>query len=423
MKRLTAFLLCLALLASTLLVVSAAPVPQESALSDYEWDVLAYTNRERLSHGLEPLTSTPSLQRACDIRANEIVQLFDHARPNGTSCFTVLSEIGLPSYQTAGENIAAGQADPAAVVADWMNSPGHRANILDKDFVHMGVGYQSAPGARYGKYWVQLFYTGYSCHYTSMYLASSSQVDVSNQYIANARLTLALECSCGTSYLPLTDEFCKGYVPGKAGKQVLTVTVGGLTGQITINGSAAQFADVPANAWYVDAIGYATEHSLFNGTGANTFSPDAPMTRAMLVTVLHRYEGTPSLGTNGYSDVPNGQWYSNAVAWASAAGVVNGTGEGKFSPEVSLTREQLATILYRYCVHKSYTSDQRADLSRFPDGNKVSSYAATAMQWAVSAGLVNGNDVGGTVYLNPQGQATRAQVAAILMRFCENIAK
>ena len=182
---------------------------------------------------------------------------------------------------------------------------------------------------------------------------------------------------------------------------------------------APTFNDVPANAWYYDAMRYAVSNKLMNGVGNNNFAPDAPMTRAMLVTVLWRYEGSPKEGTNGFRDVPAGDWYTDAVAWAAANGIVGGVGNGRFDPNGNITREQMAAILYRYAQRKDLDTSKRGSLSAFPDESKVSSYATDAIAWTVAEGIINGS--GGK--LLPQGNATRAQVSAILMRFIEGVAK
>ena len=180
-----------------------------------------------------------------------------------------------------------------------------------------------------------------------------------------------------------------------------------------------EFADVPKNAWYVGAVEYAVQNGLMNGVGDGQFDPEGSMTRAMLVTVLWRFEGEPEAGTNTFSDVPNGQWYTDAVAWAAANGVVNGVGKNRFDPEGKITREQMATILYRYAEKKWIDTSKRAELGAFPDAKQVSTYAKDAVQWAVAEKIINGSDG----KLLPQGNATRAQVATILMRFIENIVK
>ncbi len=185
----------------------------------------------------------------------------------------------------------------------------------------------------------------------------------------------------------------------------------------------ATFTDVSETAWYKNSVDYAVEHGLMNGTGTNTFEPESTMTRAMLVTVLWRYAGAPKPGANPFTDVPNGKWYTDAVAWAAENGVVNGVGDGKFEPDGSVTREQMATILYRYAQKVGIDTSKHTELSAFPDANRVSAYARAPMQWIVAEGVIGGSRENGQDWLNPQGNATRAEVATILMRFIENVAK
>ena len=174
MKRIFALVLCAVLLIGVIAPVSAA-APQEALLTAQEWDVLLLTNRERLRCGLAPVSSTPFLQEACDTRADEIAALFSHTRPDGSDCFSVLAG---HSRSKLGEHIAAGYPTPADAVQGWMNSPGHRRNILSADFAHMGVGHAYHASGAYGNYWVQLFYTDSDCTYRSMRLAGSAAVSV-----------------------------------------------------------------------------------------------------------------------------------------------------------------------------------------------------------------------------------------------------
>ena len=184
-----------------------------------------------------------------------------------------------------------------------------------------------------------------------------------------------------------------------------------------------EFKDIPSNAWFREAVDYAVANGLMNGVGENTFDPNGSMTRAMLVTVLWRYAGQPKEGTNVFTDVPDGQWFSDAVAWAAQNGVVNGVGSGRFDPNGKITREQMAVILFRYTNKLGLHTDKRGDLGRFADASKVSSYASDALRWAVAEGIIGGSSDGGRLCLNPQGNATRAEVATILMRYIENILK
>ena len=179
------------------------------------------------------------------------------------------------------------------------------------------------------------------------------------------------------------------------------------------------FLDVPAGAWYESAVRYVYEKHMMSGTGEAMFSPAAATTRGMIVTILYRLEGSPAVSDSpAFNDVPDGQWYSSAVAWAAANDIVGGYGDGLFGPNDTITREQMAAILYRYAQYKGYDVTAAADLSGYSDAGSVSAWAQAAMQWANGAGLITGNSA---TTLNPLGSATRAEVAAILMRFCEDI--
>ena len=178
------------------------------------------------------------------------------------------------------------------------------------------------------------------------------------------------------------------------------------------------FSDVAADAWYAGAVEYVRDNGLMSGTGSATFSPNAATSRAMLATVLYRAAGSPAAeGTAAFSDVAADAWYADAVAWASENGIVKGYSDTVFAPNDTVTREQLATILYRYAEYKEYDVSAKGDLTTFADGAETSSWAAEAMEWAVGSSLLSGKDGG---KLDPTGTATRAEVATILMRFMES---
>ena len=182
---------------------------------------------------------------------------------------------------------------------------------------------------------------------------------------------------------------------------------------------SVDFADAAQAAWAGDAIAFVSSHELFQGTGEGSFSPNQPMNRAMLVTVLHRLESKPQAGVAAqFADVDSGAYYTDAVAWASESGIVTGTGAG-FDPDAPISREQLATILYRYMAKQGVQAEQ-GNLNAFADGGAVSPWAQEAMGYAVGAGLMTGKDGG---VLDPQGTATRAEVAVVLQRLVETMAR
>ncbi len=178
------------------------------------------------------------------------------------------------------------------------------------------------------------------------------------------------------------------------------------------------FWDVPESEWFFDSVKYVSYNDYMNGTSATRFDPNEPMTRAMLVTVLYRMVGSPSVRSLSmpFTDVPN-EWYHDAVLWAYDTGVVRGVSETSFAPMNLITREQMVTIFHRYAEYAGYDVSQMASIYGFVDGAAVSEYARDSVGWAVRAGIVNGVDVDGVSYLQPQGTATRAQAAAIIQRF------
>ena len=180
------------------------------------------------------------------------------------------------------------------------------------------------------------------------------------------------------------------------------------------------FTDVKPGQWFYDAVAYVSGEGLMTGITADTFAPNGTTTRGMIVTILHRLEGSPAAESAGFTDVPGNQWYTGAVNWAAANDIVSGYGGDLFGPNDPITREQMAAILYRYAAYKGYDVSARADLSAFTDLPQVSAYAAEPLQWAKALGLVGGKTADTLV---PKGSATRAEVATILMRFRQTLEK
>lgn len=179
------------------------------------------------------------------------------------------------------------------------------------------------------------------------------------------------------------------------------------------------FSDVSESDWFYKGVSYVVENGMMNGVGENQFAPNAPLTREMLAVVLYNMEKQPeSTGVNPFADVKADMWYTDAIVWANANGIVAGYDDSTFGLGDSITREQLATILYRYAQLKGYDVTEKADLTGYTDSESISDYAVEAMQWANANGIVNGMT---ETTLAPQGTATRAQVATMLMNFCENV--
>lgn len=179
------------------------------------------------------------------------------------------------------------------------------------------------------------------------------------------------------------------------------------------------FIDTSENSWYYEAVAYVYQEGLMTGKDETTFAPDENLARAQFAVILHRMNGTPEMTYDArFPDVEAGIWYTDAILWASEQRIVTGYSDtGCFGPADNINREQMATMMYRYAQSKGYDVSRRADFSEFADAGKVSAYADEAMQWAVGNGIISGKD-NGTV-LDPQGNATRAECATIMMRFME----
>ena len=172
------------------------------------------------------------------------------------------------------------------------------------------------------------------------------------------------------------------------------------------------YTDVQADDWFYDAVAFASKSGLMTGTSATTFEPNTSFSRAMLVSVLHRLEGSPAMEGSVFSDVNDGDWYAEAVNWAAANGIVNGMDDGSFQPNAAITREQMAAILCNYAQYKGIPTESSGDLSGYSDADQVSAWAESAVIWAVDMGLIHGMS---TDTLVPQGLTTRAQAATVLM--------
>ena len=181
------------------------------------------------------------------------------------------------------------------------------------------------------------------------------------------------------------------------------------------------FKDTANNAWWHDGIHYCVQQGLMNGVASDQFAPNGTTTRAMIVTILWRMEGSPATSYGmSFTDVPAGQWYTEAIRWAQSTGVVTGYDAKTFGPNDNVTREQLAAILYRYTAHKGGDVSKRSTLAQFTDVNQISSWALENIQWANAVGMVNGRT---DTTIVPKGNATRAEAASMIQRFCQNVLK
>lgn len=229
-------------------------------------------------------------------------------------------------------------------------------------------------------------------------------------------LTAGAVCSAGSALVPLHRYLSDATARAEIGA---LDALGGVSvqGNYKLTPSAAQalpFGDVSATDWFFAAVQYAYDSKLMSGVSETAFAPGGTMTRAMVATVLYRMQGTTQEAPRQFTDVADGVWYSTPVNWAAGQGIVNGLGGGRFGPDMPVTREQLAVMLYRYATWRQTDVAAAGTLTGFPDGGKTADWARQAMTWAVACGIITGRS-DGTV--DPGGTATRAEVATMLFRF------
>lgn len=357
----------------------------------------------------------PTLQAAVDSAKNgDVIDLYKDvaADTKVTVAKTIKFKIATNSKTFAKENIAAGANTTVKVTGD--------ASPYTYEFTYTKPSSGSSGGSSSGK-------TTYKVTTSAVNNGGVNASPSNAEKGATITITLSPDKGYKLDKLTVTDGSGKTVSTVKKSDTVYTFTmpasavkVGVSYVKATETPSETKFNDVSANDWFASAVDYVTGKGMMNGTADNTFSPKANTTRGMVVTVLYRLENQPSTSAASFTDVASGAYYANAVAWANANGIVSGYGSGKFGPNDKVTREQLAAILYRYAQYKKYdvSVGEDTNILSYDDAQSISSYAIPAIQWACGAGVVTGKSGS---KLDPKGNATRAEVAAMLMRFCENV--
>lgn len=228
-------------------------------------------------------------------------------------------------------------------------------------------------------------------------------------------LALTILPACSNRDMSIVDQNGKTIQVASDGKDTYTFHIP--EKQTPVSPWANPFIDVSEGDWFYKSVRYCHENNLVRGTTENTYSPEQPTSRAMIVSILWRLEGSPETGTAVFADVPADQYYADAVAWAASKGIISGYDAEHFAPDEPISREQLASILYRYAAYHDWDTTITTTLDSFADANAISAYAEDALSWATSHRIISGMDDN---LLTPHGEATRAQVAAILMNLCKS---
>jgi len=365
-------------------------MPKDISVNADEWECLRLVNVERYKAGVSLLTMVGPLQDSCDIRAKEIEVTYgsDHLRPDGTNFFTAMAQDFL-SGRAAGENIyqnPSERATPAEAMKAWMNSPGHKANILHPDYAYFGAGMHLAGTIH--KYWVQNFATDGGV----IWAESSTGSLVFPSVDAMERAYLICHGGKYTSYIP----FDTDYMHKNGSKYTLSVR-----GASVVATVVPGFVDVPADSYYAESVAWAVDSGVTTGTSSITFSPAATCTRGQVVTFLWRALGKPEPKTtqNPFADVKASDYFYKPVLWAVENGITNGTGATTFSPNATCTSGQVVTFLYR---------------SNNPGAAKEASnpYYANAVKWAEGKNLLSGT----AVAFAPANNAPRSDIVYYLHR-------
>lgn len=400
-RRIFSLLLVLLLLVSACPMAIAAGLPADC--SAQEWEVLKLVNKERLAESLAPLSTFAALQTVSDVRAQELTAKFSHTRPDGTSCFTAYN---VP-YSSAGENIAAGYPDAAAVMDGWMHSEGHRANILTGYFSHVGVGYLTT-NSGYGSYWSQNFIG--SCTESDLRVVKQKDLYILQAGQTPEDLGLALSQTCenhGVTYLPVIDEMCSGFDPADTQQQTVTITAGSL--HTTVQVRVSPFVDVSGSRFYAVPVLWAVDNRITNGMDATHFAPEANCTRAQVVTFLWRAAGCPkpTATTSVFTDISPKAFSYQAILWAAENGITTGIDATHFVPDAVVSRAQFVTFLYRLNGKPAPSgSNPFADVP-------ARAYFYDAVLWAAETGVTTGMDA---THFAPNDGCTRGQVVSFLYR-------
>lgn len=410
---------CTALLLALVLAVGLFPAMGVEAASDSvvpfgeyfsaeEWEVLKLVNEERSAVGLDPLTGFAPLQEVAGIRAKELVETFSHTRPDGSDCFSTYDEVGV-DYFSAGENIAAGYYSPEAVMNGWMNSDGHRENILDESYTSVGVGYWFAE-SDYRHHWTQNF-LGYPNEFTDCTLVMpKGHILPEGTSFGALDIHLVLENAADgyDHYLPLTEALVSGFT-GEKGTMTVRFDLLGFSGSFEVS-VVTDFVDVDADDFYYEPVLWALEKGITTGTSDTEFSPNGSCQRAQAVTFLWRAAGEPKATSqnNPFVDVKSTSYYYEAVLWAVEEGITTGIDDTHFGPDSNCSRSQVVTFLYRAFGQPS-VGDAANPFKDVPAGK----WYTDPVRWAVKEGITTGKSA---TEFSPDEVCNRSQVVTFLYR-------
>lgn len=409
MKRLLLLALSGALAVSLcVLGIQADSLPAElnSICTTQEWQMLRLVNEQRLEQELVPYSIFPQLQNAAYTRKQELVTLYSHTRPNEQMWYTSITEAGV-GYQSAAENIAAGQATPESVVAAWMNSEGHRSNILDSALIHAGMGHISE--GFLGTSWVNLFMAD-KCSISAIELSQTSAGLPTDGSIDDLGLYVKATCSKhGSCYLPLLEGMCSDFDPTSQAPQTVTVTYSGQTARLQLQVTDQALDTTGADGWAVNWLVRADTLGLLSPRNRANFTADITRLQFadLAVNLAQQLTGSDisPASANTFTDTTE-----DVILKAKAAGIASGyavDGGFAFRPDNPITRQEICVMLANVVAYVEKTTGQ-AELDRsetlkgsFPDANEVADWAIKPVSLMCNNSVMSGRTQGSTALLTP----------------------
>jgi len=427
MKKWISLFLCLSLALSLSIAGAQAAPPAEvgSFCSQEEWETLKLTNRERLSQDLPPLSTFPALQQAADVREQDLAQQYSHVRPDGSQWSSVLSQLDL-GFRAAGENIAAGQRSASQVVSAWMGSEGHRANILNADYAHMGAGYSSA--GFLGTSWVQLFLTD-GCSVSGITLSQNSVSCSVGAALDELELYVQAQCPVhGACYLPLLSGMCSGFDSSAAGVHSVSVSYGGHTATLTVSVGDNAIDLSSASGWAANWITEANASNLLSPRNQTGFT--ANVTRLqfadLAVRLAEQLTGTAVTPAPADSFIDTTE---EVILKAKAAGIAAGyqdavTGRYEFRPDNPISRQEICVMLTHVLEYVESAKggveswNRSTDIPEsFPDRDKVAGWAAAQVAQMTNNSIMSGKSVaGGVPAIDPEASTSLEEAITLAVK-------
>ncbi|MBO5340919.1 MAG: S-layer homology domain-containing protein [Oscillospiraceae bacterium] len=412
---------------------AAVPAQLDAVCTQEEWQMLKLTNKERLAQGLVPYSAFAGLQAAADVREKELIQLYSHTRPDQSSCFTAITQAGL-GYTSAAENIAAGQKSPEAVTAVWLDSDGHRQNMLDAKFTHTGTGYTDQPctivseagTAQIPNGWVQMF-IAQDCSITSISLSQKTAFAPRDGSLDSLDLYIEAQCSAhGPCYLPVLSEMCSGFDPNADAAQAVTVSYAGHSQQLLILPDSVTPVDLSsADSWAVDWISRAHTLSLLSELNRTGFTDNVTRLQFadLAVSLAQQLTGTEITPADNRTFTDTTE---TAILKAKTAGIAGGyevDGKYEFRPQNPITRQEICVILAHVVDYVDSQKGVSSDIDRtqvitasFPDAGQVADWAVKQVALMTNNSVMSGRASDHGTMLTPLAHTTLQEAVTLTVK-------